>query len=73
VEGFKPLIPTSTFKILNSLVALDTGAIRDETEVIRWDGVQRSMSPATSSTLFAFWIDPIAKALREFAPPSHAP
>lgn len=34
-------IPASTFKILNSLVALETGAVKDENEVIKWDGVQR--------------------------------
>lgn len=34
-------IPASTFKIFNSLVALETGAVRDENEVIKWDGVKR--------------------------------
>ncbi len=37
-EGF---LPASTFKIFNSLVALETGAVRDEHEVIPWDGVTR--------------------------------
>jgi beta-lactamase class D len=36
-----PLLPASTFKVFNALVALDTGAVKDEYEVIRWDGVQR--------------------------------
>lgn len=31
-------IPASTFKILNTLIALDTGAVKDETEVFLWDG-----------------------------------
>lgn len=35
------LIPVSTFKIFNSLVALETGVIRDENQVIKWDGVER--------------------------------
>jgi beta-lactamase class D len=34
-------IPASTFKIFNSLVALETGVVRDENEVIKWDGVKR--------------------------------
>ncbi len=33
--------PASTFKLFNAMVALDSGAVRDEYEVIRWDGVQR--------------------------------
>lgn len=35
-------IPASTFKVFNALVALDTAAVKDEYEVIRWDGVKRS-------------------------------
>jgi beta-lactamase class D len=34
-------LPASTFKIPNSLIALETGALRDEHEVIPWDGVDR--------------------------------
>jgi beta-lactamase class D len=33
--------PASTFKIPNSLIALETGVIKDENEVIEWDGVKR--------------------------------
>jgi len=33
--------PASTFKIFNAMVALETGAVKDEYEVIRWDGVER--------------------------------
>jgi beta-lactamase class D len=33
--------PCSTFKIPNSIIGLETGAIRDADEVIAWDGVQR--------------------------------
>src|SRR5689334_8698326 len=35
------LLPASTFKIFNSMVALETRVIRDENEVIKWDGVVR--------------------------------
>lgn len=34
-------IPASTFKILHSLIALETGVVRDEHEIIPWDGVDR--------------------------------
>lgn len=33
--------PCSTFKILNSMIALESGAVRDENETIAWDGVVR--------------------------------
>lgn len=33
-------IPASTFKILNAMIALETGVIADENEVIQWDGVE---------------------------------
>ncbi|MBP0021893.1 MAG: class D beta-lactamase [Cyanobacteria bacterium SBLK] len=34
--------PASTFKILNSLIALESGAIANEISVLTWDGVERS-------------------------------
>jgi beta-lactamase class D len=34
-------VPASTFKILNSLIALDEGVLADEHEVVAWDGVDR--------------------------------
>lgn len=35
--------PASTFKILNSLIALETGAIADEIAVLTWDGIEREI------------------------------
>jgi beta-lactamase class D len=35
------LSPCSTFKIPNSLIGLETGVIKDENHVYKWDGVQR--------------------------------
>ena len=35
--------PASTFKIVNSLIGLQTGRITDEKMVIKWDGVKRSV------------------------------
>lgn len=37
-------LPASTFKVFNSLVALQTGAVADEHELILWDGIQRRSS-----------------------------
>ncbi len=33
--------PCSTFKILNSMITLDSGVVQDENETIAWDGVVR--------------------------------
>lgn len=38
----KQFLPASTFKIPNSIFALDSKVIKDENEIIEWDGVQRS-------------------------------
>lgn len=35
------LEPASTFKIFNSLVALEAGVVKDEREVLKWDGKKR--------------------------------
>ncbi|MBH8567053.1 class D beta-lactamase [Nostoc sp. CENA67] len=35
--------PASTFKIFNSLVALETGVIKDDVAVLTWDGIQRQI------------------------------
>lgn len=34
-------LPASTFKIINSMIALETGVIKDEKEIIAWDGQKR--------------------------------
>ncbi|MEM7033966.1 MAG: class D beta-lactamase, partial [Chloroflexota bacterium] len=36
-------IPASTFKIFNSLVALETGQVKDDQEIMPWDGVTRNV------------------------------
>jgi beta-lactamase class D len=35
-------LPASTFKIVNSLIGLETGRITDEKMVIKWDGIKRA-------------------------------
>jgi beta-lactamase class D len=37
-------IPASTFKILNAPIALATGAIKDENQIIPWDGIDRGVT-----------------------------
>jgi beta-lactamase class D len=37
----KRFTPASTFKIMNSLIALETNTIPDESYTIQWDGVKR--------------------------------
>jgi len=37
----KTYLPASTFKILNSLIALETEAVKDQCEVIEWDRQRR--------------------------------
>jgi beta-lactamase class D len=34
-------LPASTFKIVNSLIGIETGVITDEDMVIKWDGIKR--------------------------------
>ena len=41
VRADERLSPCSTFKILNSMIALDSRVVKDENEVIKWDGVKR--------------------------------
>ena len=36
-------IPASTFKIPNALIGLETGVIKDERQVFKWDGKPRAM------------------------------
>ena len=43
-------LPASTFKIVNSLIGLETGAITDENMTIPWDGVKRS-NPEWNKTM----------------------
>lgn len=36
-----PFLPASTFKIFNALLGLETGVVRDEYELFKWDGEKR--------------------------------
>lgn len=37
----KPVVPASTFKICNSLIALETKVVKDEHFELPWDGIER--------------------------------
>src|SRR5690606_40752552 len=43
VRAAERFLPASTFKVYNSLVALETGAAPDVDSVFAWDGVERSI------------------------------
>lgn len=50
-------IPASTFKIPNTLIALEEGVIKSPLEIIKWDGIKREYPPwnedQTLATAFA--------------------
>ncbi|AFZ37397.1 Beta-lactamase [Stanieria cyanosphaera PCC 7437] len=37
-------LPASTYKIPNSLIALETGAIKDDVAVLTWDGIEKGLN-----------------------------
>ncbi len=41
VRAKESFLPASTFKILNSLISLETNVIEDENKIIKWDGKKR--------------------------------
>ncbi|MDJ0634070.1 MAG: class D beta-lactamase [Xenococcaceae cyanobacterium MO_188.B29] len=44
-------LPASTYKIPNSLIALETGVIKDDVAVLTWDGIERGFNGSP----FAVW------------------
>ena len=57
-----PFLPGSTFKILNSLIALETGVIDNDIAVLTWDGIKRivpdwnrDLNMRTAFNLSAVW------------------
>lgn len=38
------LVPASTFKILNTLIALEEGAVADDKQIIKWDGKDKGLT-----------------------------
>ena len=45
VDDKESFIPASTFKIPNTLIILEEGLIKDQLEVIKWDGKEREYAP----------------------------
>lgn len=37
-------LPASTFKVVNSLIGLETGVVKDDSTVIPWDGISRPVA-----------------------------
>ena len=44
----KRFLPASTFKIPNTLIALEEGAVVDEKEIIKWDVKDKGWSPGVN-------------------------
>jgi beta-lactamase class D len=42
VRSRQPMLPASTFKIPNSLIAIETGVVDPDKDVFKWDGVVRA-------------------------------
>jgi len=53
VKADKAYIPASTFKIPNTLIALEEGVIKDQFEIITWDGIERVYAPWNSDQTLA--------------------
>lgn len=63
-----PTLPASTFKVINTLIALETGAVKDENEIIPWidsydttkyghrPDIYHSMSMKEAFALSAGWV-----------------
>ncbi len=39
-----PFLPASTYKFPNSLIALETGVIKNDVDVLTWDGIERGFA-----------------------------
>ena len=40
----RSFVPASTSKIIHSMIFLETGALKDENEILKWDGVRRQVA-----------------------------
>lgn len=49
-DGF---LPASTYKVPNALIGLETGVIKDENAIVKWDGVKRAVSAWNADTSLA--------------------
>ncbi len=45
-------LPASTFKIPNSIVALELGVVKDDSTIFKWDGVERSVKNWNQDLIF---------------------
>ena len=45
-------LPASTFKIVNSLIGIETGRIVNEKMIIKWDGITRFFGPKDTATVW---------------------
>ena len=45
-------LPASTFKIPNSIIALETGVVENDSTLFEWDGIERSIKNWNQDLLF---------------------
>ncbi|MDN5212601.1 class D beta-lactamase [Fulvivirgaceae bacterium BMA12] len=45
-------LPASTFKIVNSIIALETGVVKDDSTLFKWDGKKRRMKAWEQDLIF---------------------
>ena len=50
-------LPASTFKIVNSLIGIETGRIVNEKMIIKWDGIVRKHDNGDTNRIDTFWLD----------------
>ena len=48
----KGQLPASTFKIPNSMIALETGVVKNDSTLFKWDGAQRAFKIWEQDLLF---------------------
>lgn len=49
-DSKKRTLPASTFKIPSSLISIEGGAVKDEFEVLKWDGIKRTYDAHNADT-----------------------
>ncbi|CAN5549522.1 class D beta-lactamase [soil metagenome] len=49
-DAKKSTLPASTFKIINSLIGVEERAVKDEYDIIKWDGIRRDREELNSDS-----------------------